>query len=226
MPEGGTEATIPQETQRPPAADIFLTKAASDLSLPMAPTSFKPPDKPKKMMHNTKLQKNVEATTVLTASFYPKGDDAVPLCVDTGGEASCISREYLTAYFPSAHVRNCRIRLRGVGPTAVYAAGLVSLDIPMRALDGARFSFPVEVMLLDDLDCGLLLGTDTCLPNAFKIDFAEGHISTGAGYSFEARSRKKTGKALPRSLKKRGIYALDSVVIQPAQGAGIRIHHA
>lgn len=93
-------------------------------------------------------------------------------------------------------------------------------------LDGIHFLIPVDILLLDSLGCGLLLGTDTCLPNAFKINFRNNCISTRAGYFFKAQLEKKGSMALPQSLKKQGIYAVESTVIQLVHGAGVCIHHS
>lgn len=93
-------------------------------------------------------------------------------------------------------------------------------------LDGIHFLIPVDILLLDSLGYGLLLGTDTCLPNTFKINFRNNCISTRAGYFFKAQLEKKGSMALPQSLKKQGIYAVESIVIQLVHGAGVCIHHS
>ena len=145
--------------------------------------------------------------------------------MDTGGDTSCISQEYLTIYFPYVNVKPDKRRLQGIGPAAVYTSGMVLLDILMWALDGTHFLMPVDVLLLDSLGCSLLLGMDTCLPNAFKIDFENNCIWMRVGYSFEVCLEKKGGMTLPWSLKKWGIYAVESTIIQPVHGAGVCIHH-
>ena len=146
--------------------------------------------------------------------------------MDTGGDTSCILWEYLTIYFSYMNVKPDKRRLQGIRLAVVYISGTVLLDIPMQALDGTHFSMPVDVLLLDSLGCGLLLDMDTCLPNAFKIDFENNCILMRAGYSFEAYLEKKRGMTLPWSLKKQGIYTVESTTIQPVHGASVCICHS
>ena len=53
------------------------------------------------------------------------------------------------------------LTLKGVGTEKVAILGSVSLDIPMISHGGAEFVLPVKLLVVDSLDCGLLLGTDT-----------------------------------------------------------------
>lgn len=53
------------------------------------------------------------------------------------------------------------LTLKGVGTEKVAILGSVSLDIPMISHGGAEFILPVKLLVVDSLDCGLLLGTDT-----------------------------------------------------------------
>ena len=207
--------------------DTFFTQTATSNSAQDTSSAFfTPPRKDKKMVYNTKLQKNTAPTTVLTAFFHPDGSGLVSMCVDTGSETSCISKAYQVTHFPEAEIKPSATRLRGVGPDAVHVLGTVVLDIPMRTLDEKHFIIPVEALVVDSLDCGLLLGTDTCVPNGFIIDFTNDSISTNTGFCFYAKSEWKETKALPKSLKKWGIYTAESQVIDLMHGVALEIYHS
>lgn len=166
------ETITPQVIDGSLGADIYLTQSATCDSTPEPRTAcFVPPKKPKKMMENVKLQKNMILTTVLTAQFYPTDSPPASMCVDTGGETSCISHDYLTCHFPSVPVEPCGMKLKGVGPELTHVLGAASLDIPMKTMDRISFTIPVRTLVVSTLDCGLLLGTDTCVLNGFVIDF-------------------------------------------------------
>lgn len=214
----GTDSgnTISYAVEGSPSAEIYLTKTtgSSGYSANIVSNSSVPilyQLKEKKIVKNKKLKKNDAPTTVLTAWFYPEKGVEVMICVDTGGEASCISMDYLKKYFPFKEMGDCKLSLIDVGSQRVPVLGTVTLDLLLKSLKDEMFTLPMVLLVVESLNSGLLLGTDTCLLNNFVINFDSQSILTEE-VSFQARSEVKTD-ALSKLLKKHGIYAIESRVI-------------
>jgi hypothetical protein len=76
-------------------------------------------------------------------------------------------------YFPDTAQHPFMVNLRGVGNGLATSRSYVCLEIPGTTTTGTIITYSGEFHIVDKLDCGILAGSDTLLPNGAVIDLAK-----------------------------------------------------
>lgn len=161
-------------------------------------------------------------STILRAHFLPLSGEPIPLCIDTGGDLSCMSDDYCSTYFPDSIRVPHSMNINSIGG-AISSKEYVTVDLPLVSIKGELVHIPVSLAILPHLQCGMLLSTDTCLHAGFVIDFRRSIVSA-RGHEFTVHAKRTL--PVPCSKAKHAILATETTIIPPHHGTRLSISHA